>query len=213
MEETVRNLLRLEKPSSKPVHRAIAVFASIAAMAGTSMATIAAQEDTDPTLGYLINTPMTLMDKGVYEIRSTLEKANGPFWSLKRPPELVRLGAINPSIYVLPNRIEVRIYLHEESVVESQRVCHALITFAEDVLGFQSATDLFLPSGNRSRIGGRPRFMAEKLSEIFGHYGYTPTGHPKNLGNRLLGLFALQGGVIPNKGKKDSAIALVAGRS
>ena len=190
------------RTAQKPVYRAIAGFAYIAAIACTSMTTPAAQESIDPTFGFLINTPVTLMDKGVYEIQSALEKANNSFWSLRRPLELAEMGAINPSVYVWPNRIEVRVYLYEESVNDAPRACHALITFAEDVLGFQSTAGLFR-SENRSRIGGRPRFMAEKLSEIFGHYGYTPSSHPRNLGNRLLGLFAIEGGVIPNNGEKQ----------
>ena len=200
MKKQVRDILRPETSSLEPICKAIAVLSVVVVIVCASIATIAAQEATNPTLGYLINTPMTLMDKGVFEIRSTLEKANeNPFWQMKRPLEIAQMGAVHPSVYVLPNRIEVLVHLYEESVANSQRACHALITYVEDVLGFQSTADIHR---NRIRIGGRPRFMAEKLSEIFGHYGYTPTGHPKNLGSRLLGLFAIQGGVIPNNGKK-----------
>ena len=71
MEETVRNILRPETSSLESVRRAIAVLSVAVVIVCASIATIAAQEATDPTLGYLINTPMTLMDKGVYEIRST----------------------------------------------------------------------------------------------------------------------------------------------
>jgi len=91
---------------------------------------------------------------------------------------------------VKPLRIELHVQIYPKTKIENGRdACHELIRFSENVLGFQSEDT-------------RPKYMAETLSKIFGHYAYTPIGHPSNLGNRLKGLFAIQGMVIPNSGDK-----------
>ena len=60
MEETVRNILRPETSSLESVRRAIAVLSVVVVIVCASIATIAAQEATDPTPGYPINTPNQL---------------------------------------------------------------------------------------------------------------------------------------------------------
>ena len=143
----------------------------------------------DPTIQYLIGTPTTLMDKGVFEIQRRLQNANrDPYWVANWPKRL-RTGLLG-SVYVYSRRIEIHVYVYPDSIDSPKDVCVDLHRFAQKILGFQPDET------------GRPRYMAESLADLFGHYRYTPTGQPENLGNRLLGIVAVQANVIPNSGGK-----------
>ena len=147
-------------------------------------------DSSDPTILYLINAPTTLMDKGIFEIQRKIADANHqPYWIARRPTNLHGTGLLS-SVYVHSDRIAIHVYAYPDAATRSGEVCVDLHKFVQEVLGFQPDTD------------GRPRFMAEMLGEIFGHYGYAPTEHPRNLGNRLLGIVAVQAAVIPNTGDK-----------
>ena len=93
-------------------------------------------------------------------------------------PEELSGKAISNQVYVYPDRIIVNLYVGEEEDKNARATCHATIRIAQQALGF-------LPEE------GGPTYMAESLQEIFSHYKYDPVGHPSNLGNRLLGLFAM----------------------
>lgn len=130
------------------------------------------------------------MDKGVFEIQGKIESANRlPFWLANRPESLSQ-SALHSSVYIYPNRIAIHVQIYPDSVEKSDKVCAELHKFAQKILGFQPD------------VSGRPAHMAESLADIFGHYGYSPAGHPDNLGSRLLGIVALQAQVIPNSGNK-----------
>ncbi len=161
------------------------------ALAVAAESSVSADRDaTDPTISYLINAPTTLMDKGVFEIQRKIEASNShPYWILNRPPSLGD-NALHEYVYVWPEQIAVHLYVYPpKPVIDGKSACAELIRYAEDILGFQSGD-------------GRPKYMAESLADLFGHYSYMPEAHPTNLGNRLMGLFAIQGGVIPNNGEK-----------
>ena len=130
------------------------------------------------------------MDKGIFEIQRKIENANRlPYWVTHRPTSLRQMGLIS-SVYVYADRIAIHVYIYPDAIARSGDVCVDLHKFAQEVLGFQ-------PDDT-----GRPRFMTEALGQIFGHYGYTPTEHPRNLGSRLLGIVAVQAAVVPNSGDK-----------
>ena len=146
--------------------------------------------ETDPTIQYLVTTPMTLMDKGVFEIKSKMTAANTNPYLISIKPNVLSAYAIHHSVYVVPLRIELAVHVYPEQAISNGRAtCHALLRYAEDVLGFQSKDS-------------RPEYMAESLAKIFGHNGYTPVGHPPNLGARLKGLFTVNAHVIPSSGDK-----------
>ena len=144
----------------------------------------------DPTIQYLINAPITLMDKGVFEIQRKIERANLlPYWISNRPESLRNIALLS-SVYVYSDRIAIHVYVYPEWIDGAGEVCIDLHKYAQKILGFQP-NEL-----------GRPAYMSESLAEIFGHYSYAPTAHPENLGSRLLGIVSLQAAVIPNSGNK-----------
>lgn len=144
----------------------------------------------DPTIQYLLNAPTTLMDKGVFEIQTQIEKANRlPYWLANRPASLREVGLLS-SVYIYPDRIAIHVQVYPNLVARPEDVCLDLHKFAQKVLGFQ-------PDAT-----GRPKYMAEALGKIFGHYSYSPTDHPQNLGSRLLGIVGIQASVVPNSGDK-----------
>ena len=129
------------------------------------------------------------MDKGVFEIQRRLQNANrDPYWVANWPKRL-RTGLLG-SVDVYSRRIEIHVYVYPYSIDSPKDVCVDLHRFAQKILGIQPDET------------GSPRYMAEALADLFGHYSYTPTGHPENLGNRLLGIVAVQANVILNSGGK-----------
>ena len=146
--------------------------------------------ETDPTIQYLIGAPTSLMDKGVFEIERKIDAANVNFYFRSIQPKQLNGLWLRPLVVVQPLSIVLVIRIYPEGSIENGRdTCRILIRYAEDILGFQSGE-------------GRPKYMSESLAELFGHYRYAPVGHPTNLGERLKGLFAVEGGIVPNIGDK-----------
>lgn len=157
----------------------------------SSFSVYATNIEIDPTIKYLIGTPTTLMDKGIFEIDRMLKEGNSNSFYINKRSNLIQNGAFSGSARVKHNRIEIRVYLYPPSIVQPTKACQDLLHYGESVLGFRSVF--------RGKVYSN---MLDQLSEIFGHYGYSPASHPDNLGGRLLGLVHMQAAIITDDGGK-----------
>lgn len=156
------------------------------------MISTAHAQNSDPTIQYLINAPLTLMDKAALEIQRKTERANNSTYYFNNRPAFMEVEALHTSLYVHSDRLIVASYVYPDKFEGGKDECVQMLRFAENVMGFRSDFE------NTS-----PNILRHGLTNLFSHYAYQPSDHPNEIGNRLLGIFTQQVAIVPNHGERQ----------
>jgi len=161
----------------------------ISCIAGTSIAHAAPSESKD-AIDFLINAPMTMLDKGVIEIERSLDQVNSSVYFKSRRPAVISSFGFISHVSVELDHILINSFIYPDQMDEVARkdACEKMVLTIEDVLGFQPKD-------------GNMQYLSESLQKIFSHVGYDTVKYPKNIGYRLAATFEIQANVVANSGK------------